>query len=149
MITGYGRTSTVEQIAGLEGQERDLTAAGAEKLFTERLTSVGPGHSRLSSSRRWSGWTGSIIAGCCSPSATSRRPKLRNATVSLMDALRGSIAEDAKAAAPKKTATPQPQKGKKRIAGQVELLLPIAGRKEPPQAETKPAAQPASRRKSG
>jgi DNA end-binding protein Ku len=52
--------------------------------------------------------------------------------VSLMDALRGSIAEDAKAAAPKKTATPQPQKGKKRIAGQVELLLPIAGRKEPP-----------------
>jgi hypothetical protein len=56
--------------------------------------------------------------------------------VSLMDALRGSIAEDAKAAAPKKTATPQPQKGKKRIAGQVELLLPIAGRKEPPKADS-------------
>jgi DNA end-binding protein Ku len=55
--------------------------------------------------------------------------------VSLMDALRGSIAEDAKAAAPKKAATPQPQKGKKRIAGQVELLLPIAGRKEPPKAD--------------
>jgi DNA end-binding protein Ku len=56
--------------------------------------------------------------------------------VSLMDALRGSIAEDAKAAAPKKAATPQPQKGKKRIAGQVELLLPIAGRKEPPKADS-------------
>jgi len=78
--------------------------------------------------------------------------------VSLMDALRRSIAEDKDAGAPAKTAAaPQPQKGKKRVPGQGELLLPIAGRKGEPKAETKPAAQPetkpaaqpASRRKSG
>jgi DNA invertase Pin-like site-specific DNA recombinase len=37
---GYARTSTVEQIAGLEGQERELRAAGAEKVFSERVSSV-------------------------------------------------------------------------------------------------------------
>jgi DNA end-binding protein Ku len=67
--------------------------------------------------------------------------------VSLMDALRRSIAEDSKAGAPAKTAAaPQPQKGKKRVPGQGELLLPIAGRKGQPKVEAKPAAQPASRR---
>jgi len=40
MIVGYARTSTVEQIAGLEAQERELKAAGAEKLFSERVSSV-------------------------------------------------------------------------------------------------------------
>ena len=40
MKIGYARTSTVEQIAGLEAQERQLRAAGAEKLFTERVSSV-------------------------------------------------------------------------------------------------------------
>ena len=78
--------------------------------------------------------------------------------VSLMDALRRSIAEDeSTGVVPKKTAGAQPQKGKKRVAGQGELLLPIAGRKGEVKAETKPAAQPeakqaaqpATRRKSG
>ena len=36
--------------------------------------------SRRSSSPRWNGSTDSIIAGCWSPSATSRRPKPRHAT---------------------------------------------------------------------
>lgn len=40
MIIGYGRTSTTDQTAGLAGQERDLTAAGAAKLFTEQVSSV-------------------------------------------------------------------------------------------------------------
>lgn len=40
MIVGYGRTSSVEQVAGLEAQERDLRAAGAEKLFTEQVSAV-------------------------------------------------------------------------------------------------------------
>ena len=40
MKIGYARTSTVEQIAGLEAQERELRAAGAEKVFTERVSSV-------------------------------------------------------------------------------------------------------------
>jgi DNA invertase Pin-like site-specific DNA recombinase len=40
MIVGYARTSTVEQIAGFEAQERDLRAAGAEKVFAEQVSSV-------------------------------------------------------------------------------------------------------------
>lgn len=39
-MVGYARTSTVEQEAGLEAQERDLLAAGCEKLFSERVSSV-------------------------------------------------------------------------------------------------------------
>lgn len=37
---GYCRTSTVGQGAGLEAQERDLRAAGCEKLFMEQVSSV-------------------------------------------------------------------------------------------------------------
>lgn len=40
MIIGYARTSTTEQRAGLEAQERDLTAAGAERVFSEQVSSV-------------------------------------------------------------------------------------------------------------
>ena len=40
MIVGYARTSTTDQHAGLEAQERDLRAAGAEKMFTEQVSSV-------------------------------------------------------------------------------------------------------------
>lgn len=40
MIIGYARTSTAEQVAGLEAQLRDLTAAGAEEIFSEQVSSV-------------------------------------------------------------------------------------------------------------
>ncbi|GGC65100.1 integrase [Siccirubricoccus deserti] len=40
MQIGYARTSTTDQEAGLEAQERDLTAAGCAKLFAERVSSV-------------------------------------------------------------------------------------------------------------
>ena len=40
MLIGYARTSTTDQKAGLEAQQRDLSAAGAEKLFTESVSSV-------------------------------------------------------------------------------------------------------------
>ena len=40
MIVGYGRTSTAEQHAGLAAQERDLTAAGCERIFSEQVSSV-------------------------------------------------------------------------------------------------------------
>ena len=40
MIIGYGRTSTTDQTAGLQSQERDLKAAGAAMLFTEQVSSV-------------------------------------------------------------------------------------------------------------
>ena len=41
MNFGYARTSTIEQEAGFEAQQRELTAAGAEKLFGEQVSSVG------------------------------------------------------------------------------------------------------------
>lgn len=41
MIIGYARTSTVEQLAGLEAQERELSQAGCEKLFLEQASSIG------------------------------------------------------------------------------------------------------------
>ena len=40
MLVGYARTSTTEQHAGLEAQERDLKAAGAERIFSEQVSSV-------------------------------------------------------------------------------------------------------------
>jgi DNA invertase Pin-like site-specific DNA recombinase len=40
MIVGYARTSTTDQTAGLAAQERDLSAAGAERMFSEQVSSV-------------------------------------------------------------------------------------------------------------
>jgi DNA end-binding protein Ku len=77
--------------------------------------------------------------------------------INLMDTLRRSIAEEAKAgAAPKNamaaattTTASNAKKAKKRIPGQGELLMPIAGRKEQPKEEAKPTKQQAGRRKAG
>jgi DNA invertase Pin-like site-specific DNA recombinase len=38
---GYGRTSTLEQQAGLDAQIRDLKGAGCEKIFSEQVSAVG------------------------------------------------------------------------------------------------------------
>lgn len=38
MLCGYARTSTADQVAGLEAQERDLRAAGVEKLYSEHVS---------------------------------------------------------------------------------------------------------------
>jgi DNA invertase Pin-like site-specific DNA recombinase len=40
MIVGYARTSTSDQTAGLKAQARDLKAAGAEKVFSEQVSST-------------------------------------------------------------------------------------------------------------
>ena len=40
MNVGYARTSTSDQTAGLAAQERDLTAAGAERIFGEQVSST-------------------------------------------------------------------------------------------------------------
>ena len=37
MIIGLARTSTLEQIAGLEAQIRDLEAYGCERVFKEQV----------------------------------------------------------------------------------------------------------------
>ena len=40
MIIGYARTSTFDQIAGLEAQRDELLAAQCEKIFEEQVSSV-------------------------------------------------------------------------------------------------------------
>lgn len=40
MKCGYARVSTTDQIAGLEAQERELSATGCIKLFSEQVSSV-------------------------------------------------------------------------------------------------------------
>jgi DNA invertase Pin-like site-specific DNA recombinase len=40
MLIAYARVSTVDQVAGLEAQQRDLLATGCTKLFMERVSSV-------------------------------------------------------------------------------------------------------------
>ncbi len=40
MRIGYARTSTLDQKAGLEAQERDLADAGCDKVFVEQVSSV-------------------------------------------------------------------------------------------------------------
>ena len=47
MKVGYARTSTIEQVAGLDAQLRDLAAAGAEKVFSEQLSSVDADRTQL------------------------------------------------------------------------------------------------------
>jgi len=39
-VVGYARTSTADQDAGLEAQIRDLKAAGCDKIFSEKQSSV-------------------------------------------------------------------------------------------------------------
>lgn len=71
------------------------------------------------------------------PAEPQKVPTTAPNVVSLMDALRRSISEErgAKAA---------PKKGRKRIEGQREMLLPISGKKEKEAA--KPVARPGARR---
>ena len=56
-----------------------------------------------------------------------------------MDALRRSVSQERRAA-------PSPKKGRKRVAGQTEMLLPIAGKKGKETA-VKAVTKPTARRK--
>lgn len=40
MLIGYSRTSTTEQVAGLEAQRRALEAAGCQEIFSEYVSAV-------------------------------------------------------------------------------------------------------------
>lgn len=40
MLVGYARTSTLDQTASIEAQDRDLSAAGCQKVFREQVSSV-------------------------------------------------------------------------------------------------------------
>ncbi len=52
-LIGYGRTSTMDQVAGLEGQERDLKAAGCAKLFLERVSATTASRPQLEAALDW------------------------------------------------------------------------------------------------
>lgn len=41
MLVGYARTSTADQEAGFEAQVRDLGSAGVEKIYSEKVSSIG------------------------------------------------------------------------------------------------------------
>jgi DNA invertase Pin-like site-specific DNA recombinase len=43
MLIGYARTSTLDQTAGLDAQQRDLAAAGCERTYVEQVSSVDVG----------------------------------------------------------------------------------------------------------
>ncbi len=47
MLVGYARTSTAEQMAGLQDQIDAFNRTGCEKLFTEQTSSVGQRHELL------------------------------------------------------------------------------------------------------
>jgi DNA end-binding protein Ku len=69
--------------------------------------------------------------------------------VNLMDALRQSIAAGRRTPAAASASAPAAKKGKKKVAGQREMLLPIEGKKTK-DAARKPAARPAGKqRKAG
>ena len=46
-IVGYARTSSVEQIAGLEDQICELKAAGCTNIYSEQISSVDANRDRL------------------------------------------------------------------------------------------------------
>jgi DNA end-binding protein Ku len=73
------------------------------------------------------------------PVSREHAPPRPQNVVNLMDALRRSIAQE-------KTASTPPKKGRKRIQGQNEMLLPIAGKKGK-EAAAKPAERPRTRQK--
>ena len=52
MLVGYARTSTWDQVAGLEAQERDLLATGCTRLFKEHVSSVAD-RPQLSAALEW------------------------------------------------------------------------------------------------
>ncbi|GAC1341199.1 MAG: Ku protein [Beijerinckiaceae bacterium] len=81
------------------------------------------------------------------PAPSERIPAPAPNVVNLMDALKRSLAAE-ETTAPAKSAE-KAKKPKKRVAGQREMLLPIAG-KGPAKEKTKEAARPAARqRKAG
>ncbi|MFD2111309.1 recombinase family protein [Thiorhodococcus fuscus] len=40
MLVGYARSSTIDQVASIESQERELRAAGCEEVYIEQVSSV-------------------------------------------------------------------------------------------------------------
>jgi DNA end-binding protein Ku len=81
-------------------------------------------------------------------------PKSAGNVISLMDALKRSLANEKQSTPP--AAAAKPKKSRKRIDGQREMLLPISGKREakeeakaPPRKAEKPARTPARSKKAG
>ncbi len=79
--------------------------------------------------------------------AESHRPSPPPNVISLMDALKRSIAGEPMAA--KYSASQQPKKGRKRVEGQREMLLPLPGKKAKEPAAAKPTKTTGRQKKAG
>ena len=88
MLVGYARTSSLAQVAGLEAQERELRAAGCDKIFGEQVSSVAQREQleqaldyvregdTFTGTRSWTGWRGqSAICWRSSPGLRPRRSR--------------------------------------------------------------------------
>jgi DNA invertase Pin-like site-specific DNA recombinase len=53
MKVGYARTSTHDQVAGLEAQLRELEAGGCEKIFQEQVSSMAEARPALAAALDW------------------------------------------------------------------------------------------------
>lgn len=52
-IIGYGRTSSVEQLAGLEAQIAELQAAGCTRIFSEQVSGADTSRPQLQAALDW------------------------------------------------------------------------------------------------
>jgi len=57
MVVGYARISNTDQTACLDAQERALRAAGAEKVFSEQVSSVAERAELARNSHTGEGWS--------------------------------------------------------------------------------------------
>lgn len=52
-VVGYARTSTADQVAGLDDQVRELTAAGCAKVYSEHVSAFAPERPQLTACLAW------------------------------------------------------------------------------------------------
>ena len=67
---GYARTSTAEQVAGLDAQVRDLKVAGAERVFTEQVSGSTMARAQLEEAITWARDGDTLIV--CKPDRLAR-----------------------------------------------------------------------------
>ncbi|MGI4795681.1 MAG: recombinase family protein [Janthinobacterium lividum] len=67
---GYARTSTAEQVAGLDAQVRDLKTAGAERVFTEQVSGSTMARAQLEEAITWAREGDTLIV--CKPDRLAR-----------------------------------------------------------------------------
>ena len=92
MLIGYARTSTAEQIAGLDAQLRDLGATGCtEKIFSEQVSSVAQ-RDQLTAALEWCREGDTLVV--------TRLDRLARSTADLLSIIPLGLTVDESAAGP-------------------------------------------------